>query len=222
MLSGVDGGGVPVDVTAGRDLVGAAAPACPASPAEQALLDWLGLHLALESRLGYDGTAGWKHRSVYELVAAYGRWFIPAALPADVRALPERQCFANAAATEREHPHLAYTEGFAVADSSPVPAAHAWCRANQAALEPASARSPQLGCPGSTRLPVPAVARRPVSRAVRPAPPCPIRWRAACVHRRPGLRPMLCPRAPTPPVAAARPPSLATRPCRPAPGSLRH
>ncbi|MEU2354333.1 hypothetical protein ABZ599_15425 [Streptomyces misionensis] len=60
-------------------------------------------------------------------MAAHGRWFTPAALPAGVQALPERQCFANAAATEQEHPHLACTEGFAVADGSPVPTAHAWC-----------------------------------------------------------------------------------------------
>ncbi|MFJ8768829.1 hypothetical protein [Streptomyces clavifer] len=64
---------------------------------------------------------------MHELVAAHGRWFTPAVLPAQVRPLPERECFANAVATEREHPHLAYTEGFAVAVDSPVPTAHAWC-----------------------------------------------------------------------------------------------
>jgi hypothetical protein len=98
-------------------------------PAVQVLLDWLGAHIALQSQLDYDGIVGWEHRSVYELVAAHGRWFTPAALPAHIRPLPERQCFANAAAIEREHPHLGYVEGFAVAAGSPVPAAHAWCAA---------------------------------------------------------------------------------------------
>lgn len=41
--------------------------------------------------------------------------------------MPERECFANAAAVEREHPHLAYAEGFAVASDSPVGVAHGWC-----------------------------------------------------------------------------------------------
>ncbi|MET9393653.1 hypothetical protein ACGF7W_32720 [Streptomyces sp. NPDC048219] len=137
MPSDADSGGVLADVTTVRDVVGAAAPARRASPSEQVLLDWLELHLALEGRLDHDGTASWKHRSVYELVAAHGRWFTPAALPAEVQALPERQCFANAAATEQEHPHLAYTEGFAVADGSPVPTAHAWCTdANGYVIDP--------------------------------------------------------------------------------------
>ncbi|MFD7551467.1 hypothetical protein [Streptomyces sp. NPDC059816] len=99
------------------------------SPAEKALLDWLGAHLALLDLLDHHGVAEWEHRSVYELVARQGRWFTPAALPAQIQPLPERQCFANAAATEREHPHLhlAYTEGFALAADCPVPTAHAWC-----------------------------------------------------------------------------------------------
>ncbi|MFD6334241.1 hypothetical protein ACFWGI_32300 [Streptomyces niveus] len=81
----------------------------------------------MQSLLDYDGVAGWEYRSVYELVAAHGRWFTPAVLPAQVRPLPERDCFVNASATEREYSHLAYTEGFAVAAGSPVPTAHAWC-----------------------------------------------------------------------------------------------
>ncbi|MGQ4434299.1 hypothetical protein [Streptomyces sp. SAS_260] len=40
--------------------------------------------------------------------------------------MPERQCFANAAATGREHPHLAYAEGLAVAAGSPAPTVRAW------------------------------------------------------------------------------------------------
>ncbi|MEU2358611.1 hypothetical protein ABZ599_37565 [Streptomyces misionensis] len=138
MPSSEDGGvGVPAAVTAIRDVVGAIAPARPTSPSEQTLLNWLSLHVALESRLDHDGTAGCKYRSVYELVAARGHWFIPAALPPEVQTLPERQCFANAAATEREHPHLVYTEGFAVADGSPVPTAHAWCTdTNGYAIDP--------------------------------------------------------------------------------------
>ncbi|MGW1273199.1 hypothetical protein [Streptomyces sp. NPDC002491] len=115
------------DVTAVRGPVGTLAPACLASPAERVLLDWLEAHIKLQSLLDHDGVAGWEHRSVYEFVAAHGRWFTHAVLPAQVRPLPERQCFANAAETEREHPHLAYTEGFAVAADNPVPTAHAWC-----------------------------------------------------------------------------------------------
>ncbi|RDD85096.1 hypothetical protein [Streptomyces parvulus] len=99
----------------------------PSTPAEQALVDFLETHIALQHHLGFDGTAGWKHRSVYDLVVTHGRWSTPAPLPAEVRPLPERHCFANAAMTEREHSHLAYTEGFAVATGSPVPTAHAWC-----------------------------------------------------------------------------------------------
>ncbi|MFJ3899898.1 hypothetical protein [Streptomyces sp. NPDC090083] len=101
--------------------------ASSASPAERVLLDWLEAHIALLNRLDLDGTVGWRYRSVYELVSAHGRWFTPAVLPAQVRPLPERQCFANAAATEREHPHLAYADGFAVAAGSPAPTTHAWC-----------------------------------------------------------------------------------------------
>ncbi|MER7990339.1 hypothetical protein ABTY53_32855 [Streptomyces noursei] len=125
MLKAGDGGDVPADVTALRVPVGALAPALPASLAEQALVDLLDAHTALESLLDHDGTAGWSHRSVYELVAAYGPWFTPAALPAQIRPLPERQCFTNAAATEREHPHLLYTEGFALTAGNAV--LHAWC-----------------------------------------------------------------------------------------------
>ncbi|MFI9623152.1 hypothetical protein ACIG8S_30035 [[Kitasatospora] papulosa] len=81
----------------------------------------------MQDGLDHDGTAGWKHRSVYEFVAGHGRWFTPAALPARVGVLEERQCFANATATERAHPDLAYTEGFALAADSPVPVLHGWC-----------------------------------------------------------------------------------------------
>ncbi|RDD85089.1 hypothetical protein [Streptomyces parvulus] len=50
----------------------------PASPAEQALVDFLETHIALQHHLGFDGTAGWKHRSVYDLVVTHGRWSTPA------------------------------------------------------------------------------------------------------------------------------------------------
>ncbi|QID34383.1 hypothetical protein G3260_000158 [Streptomyces albus] len=112
---------------AARDLTGAGTSVRRLSAAQEALVDWLRGHLALESQLDHHGTAGWKYRSVYGLVAAHGRWFVPAALPAGVRALPKRQCFANAAATERRHPELTYSEGFALAHDSSVPTAHAWC-----------------------------------------------------------------------------------------------
>ncbi|MFI8091527.1 hypothetical protein ACIF9R_24940 [Streptomyces sp. NPDC086080] len=114
-------------MTTAPEFVGVVDLAHPVSPAEQALLDWLESNLAVEAQLNHDGTAEWKHRSMYELVAAYGRWFTPAALPTEVRALPERQCFVNAAETEREHPDLAYIEGLALGDGSPLPTLHAWC-----------------------------------------------------------------------------------------------
>ncbi|MER8199474.1 hypothetical protein ABTY00_36820 [Streptomyces microflavus] len=41
--------------------------------------------------------------------------------------MPEGECFANTAAMEREHSHLVYTEGFAVASAAPVGVAHGWC-----------------------------------------------------------------------------------------------
>jgi hypothetical protein len=129
VLDSAGDGDSPTDATTVHDLGGVLASARLLSPAVQVLLDWLGAHIALQSHLDYDGIVGWEHRSVYELVAAHGRWFTPAALPAHIRPLPERQCFANAAAIEREHPHLGYVEGFAVAAGSPVPAAHAWCAA---------------------------------------------------------------------------------------------
>jgi len=199
VLNSADDEGTPADTTAVRNPVGALASARLTSRAEHVLLDWLEAHIALQSLLDHDGVEGWEHRSVYELVATHGRWFTPAVLPAQVRPLPERECFANAAATEREHPHLAYTEGFAVAADSPVPTAHAWCTdadghvidptwsalGGSAYLgivlppEPAAARASQLGRPGSTRLPVPTAAQRPVSRA-------------ACVQRRPCPGPPGC------------------------------
>ncbi|MFE9291952.1 hypothetical protein [Streptomyces olivaceus] len=127
MLSSADDEGTPADTTAVRDPTGARTATCPSSPAERVLLEWLEAHIKLQRLLDHHGVADWEHRSVYEFVAAHGRWFTPAVLPAQVRPLPERQCFANAMATEREHPHLAYTEGFAIAADSPEPTAHAWC-----------------------------------------------------------------------------------------------
>ncbi|WP_405633869.1 hypothetical protein [Streptomyces sp. NBC_01174] len=86
------------------------------------------MQIALMDQCAHHGTEGWAHQSVYELVAAHGRWFTPSAdLPTGIRAMPERECFANAAAVERDNPHLAYTEGFAVAPGSPVGVAHGWC-----------------------------------------------------------------------------------------------
>ncbi|MFJ4333986.1 MULTISPECIES: hypothetical protein [unclassified Streptomyces] len=70
--------------------------------AQSEIADFLEAHLALQHRLGFDGTAGWKHRSVYDLVTVHGRWSTSASLPAEVR---QR--------SEREHPRLAHTEGFA-------------------------------------------------------------------------------------------------------------
>lgn len=152
-------------MTTVRDVVGAVAPARRASLSERVLVDWLELHLALEGRLDHDSTASWKHRSVYELVAVHGRWFTPAALPAEVQALPERQCFANAAATEQKHPHLAYTEGFAVADGSPVPTAHAWY-GRERLCDRSDLVGPRGQCvPGNRSAPDPAAARAPQREA---------------------------------------------------------
>ncbi|MFJ5278686.1 hypothetical protein [Streptomyces parvulus] len=127
MLNPADAEGVPAGAPPVPSPVEGVVHDRPASLAQQALVDFLEAHLALQGHLGFDGSAGWKHRSVYDLVATHGRWFTPAPLPTEVRPLPERRCFANASTTEREHPHLAYTEGFAVAVDSPVPTAHAWC-----------------------------------------------------------------------------------------------
>ncbi|WP_159401690.1 hypothetical protein [Streptomyces sp. NRRL F-5053] len=137
MRSGADSGDVPAGGMVARDAVDAVASTRrPSSSSEQVLVDWLKSHLALESQLGHDGTTGWTHRSVYSLVSAHGRWCTPASLPPGVQAGDWRQCFANAAATEREHPHFAYTEGFAIG-SNPVPTAHAWCTdANGHVIDP--------------------------------------------------------------------------------------
>ncbi|GHG14068.1 hypothetical protein ACFFSH_31310 [Streptomyces filamentosus] len=127
MSNGVDNKSAPADMTTAAEFGGLVDPARPISPAEQALSDWLETTLAAETRLAHDGTAEWKYQSVYELIAAYGRWFTPAALPTGVRVLPERQCFVNAAETELEHPGLAYIEGLALGGDSPLPTLHAWC-----------------------------------------------------------------------------------------------
>ncbi|WP_435059650.1 hypothetical protein [Streptomyces sp. bgisy060] len=97
------------------------------SPAERTLAAQMEHFIAQEGQRGHDGTEGWKYRSAYELVIAQGRWFTPATLPASIRPLPERQCFANAMAVEAQHPHLAYTEGFALTADSALPILHAWC-----------------------------------------------------------------------------------------------
>ncbi|MFI1189409.1 hypothetical protein [Streptomyces californicus] len=98
------------------------------SLAQRVLTDWQDMHIALMDQRAHRGTEGWAHRSVHELVAAHGQWFVPSAdLPAGIRPMPEKECFANAADLERDHPHLVYTEGFAVASGSPVGVAHAWC-----------------------------------------------------------------------------------------------
>lgn len=99
--------GRPIAETETHHVSCAALAAGCAAPAQTALLDYLHAHIALQDELDHHGTAGWVHRSVYELVAAHGRWYTPTTLPAGIRPLPERQCFANAAATEQHHPHLA-------------------------------------------------------------------------------------------------------------------
>lgn len=116
-------------VVAGDWPAGVLADACAVSRAQRVLVDWLEMQIAVVDQFAHRGTEGWAHRSVYGLVAAHGQWFAPppAGLPAGIRPMPERECFANAAAVERDHPHLVYTEGFAVASGSPVGVAHGWC-----------------------------------------------------------------------------------------------
>ncbi|MFD9061480.1 hypothetical protein ACFVZ3_08185 [Kitasatospora purpeofusca] len=99
----------------------------PATSAEQTLLDWMNMHITMERIADRSATASWTHRSVHDLVLAHGRWFSPAALPPTVLLGPERECFQNAASTERAYPHLRYVEGFAIVSGSPVATAHAWC-----------------------------------------------------------------------------------------------
>ncbi|MGW2654414.1 hypothetical protein ACWC1D_12280 [Streptomyces sp. NPDC001478] len=125
MLNVTDDG---ASLTAGtaRDPLSALTSAHPLSPTEMKLLRWLEENMAQQDELGHDGTVGWKYRSVYEFVFAYGRWFTPAPLPTQIRPLPARACFTNASAVEREHPSLAYTEGFGLSDGA-LPTLHAWC-----------------------------------------------------------------------------------------------
>ncbi|MFE2912448.1 hypothetical protein ACFXI0_07825 [Kitasatospora indigofera] len=90
------------------------------------MLDFLHAIVALEPA-SHRPTRTWTHRTVQSLLLAEGRWFTPAGLPSQITPLPERDCFANAALTERTHPGLLYAEGFAMPASVPFPVAHAWC-----------------------------------------------------------------------------------------------
>ncbi|MGW4694037.1 hypothetical protein ACWEO1_16780 [Kitasatospora cineracea] len=96
------------------------------SAAQERLLQQLHQHGALE-RSRIDPRPGWVHHSAFEVVLAHGRWCAPAPLPDDVEPLPERECFANAALTERRHRELVYTEGYALVEGLPMVFAHAWC-----------------------------------------------------------------------------------------------
>ncbi|WP_158835165.1 hypothetical protein [Streptomyces sp. NRRL S-350] len=98
----------------------------PENATEQALLGWMNMHITME-REANRPISGWAYRSVFELVLEHGRWFNPVSLPAAIPRGPERECFHNAAAIERAHPHLRYVEGFAIVTGSPVATAHAWC-----------------------------------------------------------------------------------------------
>ncbi|MFE2723925.1 hypothetical protein [Kitasatospora sp. NPDC059327] len=129
------------------------------TPAEQVLLDYLHTLTEIE-KLNYGPeTADWAHRSVPALLLAHGRWFTPAPLPIGMAPLPERQCFANAARTERAHPPLIYTEGLALPADSPVPTAHAWCSTPDGhALDPTWSElggTAYLGIPLATSSPRP-------------------------------------------------------------------
>ncbi|MGV9898510.1 hypothetical protein, partial [Streptomyces tendae] len=81
MLNPAGADGVPTGATPVPGPVDDVAAIRPTSPAEQVLADFLKAHLALQHHLGFDGTAGWKHRSVYDLVAVHGRWSTPAPPP---------------------------------------------------------------------------------------------------------------------------------------------
>jgi hypothetical protein len=193
MANGAVNSRTPAGTTTVAGFVAAAGIARPSGPAEQTLLDRLASSLAAETQLGHDGTTERKYRSVYELRAACGCCFTPAALPTGTRALPERRCFLNAARTELQHPGLAYIEGLAFGERSLLPTLHAWCAdrdgqvidptwselegspvpGHSPAPCPATARAPVLGSPGGPHLPVPAAAQRPLKRppGARPRPP---------------------------------------------------
>lgn len=192
MANEADNGRAPAGTTTVAGFVAADGIARPSGPAEQALLDWLESSLAAETQMGHDGTTEWKYRSVYELLAACGRWFPPAVLPTGIRALSERQCFRNAERTELQHPDPAYTEGLALGQGSLLPTLHAWYAdrdgrvidptwpelggspvpGHSPAPGPATARAPVLGNPGGPHLPFPAAAQRPLKRppAAQPVP----------------------------------------------------
>ncbi|MEV8605574.1 hypothetical protein AB0465_37535 [Streptomyces griseoviridis] len=139
------------------------------APAQRVLQNWLDNLIEVESRMGHHGTATWVHRSVYELVATHGSWCKPAALPPRIGQLPARGCFANAAAIERAHPRLVYTEGFAV-DDSPVPTIHAWCTDTEGRVVDPTWPDPQDGAYLGIALPPALRPRAPYYRGVLVAP----------------------------------------------------
>ncbi|GAA0594548.1 hypothetical protein GCM10010174_07150 [Kutzneria viridogrisea] len=57
------------------------------------------------------GTAGWRHRSLEDLLATRGHWFEPSPLPQGWHLGPAKACFANAAAYAARF-GLAYAEGY--------------------------------------------------------------------------------------------------------------
>lgn len=73
----------------------------------------------------YPRQPGRRHSCLYDLVLGYGRWFVPAPLPADRPTGPEQRCFANATRHSRIY-GLTYVEGYAMTTSD-TPFAHAWC-----------------------------------------------------------------------------------------------
>ncbi|GAA2672702.1 hypothetical protein GCM10010400_38450 [Streptomyces aculeolatus] len=76
---------------------------------------------------GVVGRSGWAHPTQFHLLLTHGRLFTYERRPAEVRKLPDRECYDNAARTARAHRDrgLIYAEGFATTHGFPLP--HAWC-----------------------------------------------------------------------------------------------
>lgn len=73
--------------------------------------------------------AGWAYGSLPGLLLERGRFFTPAELPANVRRLPARQCYANAFLLATRRAELVYAEGYALHayDDTLLHFQHAWC-----------------------------------------------------------------------------------------------
>lgn len=67
------------------------------------------------------------HRTNYTLILEHGRYFTPAERPADVKKMPDKECYRNATEVALRRPDLTYVEGFAtIPEVEGLPFAHAW------------------------------------------------------------------------------------------------